>query len=95
MEFKEYAIEAIKAKQGKNVLAYVASVSRSKMSRRVKYFLLDGDDIKPLTWIMGGDMDKGLMLKGCGMDMIAHGLDCFYRDNGIDPQFAYNYKSLY
>ena len=95
MEFKEYVIEAIKAKQGKNVAAYVTSVSRSGMSRRVKYFLVEEDDIKPITYIMGGDMDKGLRLNGCGMDMIAHGLDCFYRDSGINPQFAYNYKSLY
>lgn len=95
MEFKEYVISAIKARQGKNVAAYVVKVSRSGMSRRIKYFLVEEDDIKPITWIMGGDMDKGLRLQGCGMDMIAHGLDCFYRENAIDTNFAYNYKSLY
>lgn len=72
------------------IYALVDSVSRSGMSRRISFYVVENDAIKRVTrevawlagWVPVGEnksrgkwmVDAGLYVSGCGMDMILHTL---------------------
>jgi len=71
------AYETLKHYRGRRILAVVESVSKSGMSRRIKFYCVIDNDTAWLTpWIaklLGYSYDQnGLVVKGCGMDMVFH-----------------------
>lgn len=74
------------------IYANVNSVSRSGMSRRISFYMVENDHIRRVTrevawltgWVPVGEhksrgkymVDAGLWVGGCGMDMIFHTLYC-------------------
>jgi len=70
------AFENLLKYKGRKIFAQITSASRSGMSRRIKFFILDTDrktDISEYIANVVGykyDWDKGLLVGGCGMDMI-------------------------
>jgi hypothetical protein len=70
------AFENLLKYKGRKIFAQITSTSRSGMSRRIKFFVLDTDrktDISEYIANVVGykyDWDKGLLVGGCGMDMI-------------------------
>ena len=65
---------------GVTVYSVLRSVSRSGMSRRIDFYVIDPADLRPifLTGYIAGllgmswDGDPGLRVNGCGMDMGFH-----------------------
>lgn len=99
MEFKEYAIEAIKAKQGQNVIGAVTHVSKSGMSSRVRCWVLSEDDKwQEITMLMkGAKNNQGVLMSGYGTDMALLALYVFYQtfiDSQTALRWANNYQSI-
>lgn len=68
-----YKLRGILIECGSNrVKAYVTHVAPSGMSRRVKFYTQDGKDMTPLiAYIMERTInDKGILVRGCGVDVI-------------------------
>ena len=69
------------------IYANVVSVSRTGMSRKIKFYQVQDGCIRSITEelaeLTGFKLDKGwaLEVKGCGMDMIWHVLDVAHRQN--------------
>lgn len=90
--------------QRNRVLVYIKSVSRSGLSRCLRFTFLDsyGDPLNMdsiVAKVTGErNTDKGVFVKGCGMDMIFSTLNCFLIGMGVDPKeahfFACNYKQI-
>jgi len=66
-----------------DIIADVVHVSNSGMSRRVKFYYIENNKIQRATDAIGyllnkgldyNLIDKGLTVKGCGMDMVFHTL---------------------
>lgn len=63
--------------KGSRVRGVVVSVSRSGMSRRIRFFAGSAGDTHDLTYefaqLTGWALnDRGLLVNGCGMDMVFH-----------------------
>ena len=87
LESAQKALEMIK--KGR-IYAHIKSVSRSGMSRRILFFYVEKNRIirctPEISWLVGkypvgkymaGEKhisDEGLLVRGCGMDMIFHTL---------------------
>lgn len=74
---KKRAVETLQKYRGKKVYAIVNSVSRSGMSRRIEYYVVHEDEIVRIGYLIARitensyDINKGgLLVGGCGMDMI-------------------------
>lgn len=74
---EERAYNNLKEYRGKKIYAIVNSVSRSGMSRRIEFYVVDNNDIIRIGFYISRflgykyDADKGgLFVSGCGMDMI-------------------------
>ena len=73
-EIKE-AVEFLKPLQGKHLYCRVVSVSKSGMSRRLEFSVVQNDQIVNVTLQIATitglpyDYTKGLKIDGCGMDM--------------------------
>ncbi len=81
--FDEIEVEEVKARiEAGDVYAEVVSVSRSGMSRRIRFFVINDGRIERITHIIHGDYkqgkkyvnDDGMSVIGCGMDMVFHTL---------------------
>lgn len=79
----------------KTIHARVVRVSKSGMSRHVRLYIIDGEYIrdisylsaKALDWKYSGDSyNEGIIVSGCGMDMLFHTVDCL--------SYAMGYGSL-
>ena len=71
------AYEALKPCKGMTVYGTVNSVSRSGMSRRIEFYVAtEKNEIHRIGYYIAKiagypyDADKGLLVTGCGMDMI-------------------------
>jgi len=63
--------------EGSRVRGVVVSVSRSGMSRRIRFYAGSAGDTHDLTYefakLTGWSLDdRGLLVQGCGMDMVFH-----------------------
>lgn len=81
----EKIIITIKENEGRNVIAYVTSVARSGMSRRIKFGMCANNTYIPLTGYISEKLgikyhDNGLLIHGCGMDMVFKTLADFYKE---------------
>lgn len=62
-------------KPNKTVYTSLNSVSSSGMSRQIGVYVVDGDSIRNITWLVSQALDykigskDGLIVGGCGMDM--------------------------
>lgn len=69
------------------IYATVVSVSRTGMSRKIRFYQVQDGCIRSITEelakLTGFKLDKGwsLDVKGCGMDMIWHVLDVAHQQN--------------
>lgn len=90
--------ERIEKSNGRAVFAYIDGVSASGMSRCISFHIqMDNFHI----WQLNSDIiaagcgnwsnrDK-VRIRGCGMDMIFHTLECFYQCLGFDYHDANTY----
>lgn len=108
-DFTEWQIDLLKSvkkalvkRQGGVVIACVKSVARSGMSRRISFmyvdkkggsYLLDSTFAKLLEWPCN---DRGILVSGCGMDMVFHTFDCVLGRLGVKQSYKYasNYKYM-
>lgn len=81
--FDEIEVEEVKARiEAGDVYAEVVSVSRSGMSRRIRFFVINDGRIERITHIINGNYkqgkkyvnDDGMSVTGCGMDMVFYTL---------------------
>lgn len=87
--------------QKERLLVYVSSVAKSGMSRTLRFTFIDSDG-QPLcldyllSKIVGTRTKHGLRVRGCGMDMIFHTLECFLSANKVKNAytFAHNYTLI-
>ena len=82
------------------IYAIVRGVSRSGMSRRLSFFMVDDGELINVTQVIAQVLGKTMnesewsfRVSGCGMDMIAHTLDCFASKLGFEktPSWVYHY----
>lgn len=95
-DFKTKAINSIIEHEGRNVLATITSVSKSGMSRRIKFYWINDDQIYPIThYFEGAQNTNGLYVRGYGMDMIFATLSYFYMKLGIKSEIADQWATRY
>ena len=63
--------------EGDTIHCSIGSVAKSGMSRRIKFYIAKDSEILSATYLAsilyGGNLnDKGVLVKGCGMDMGFH-----------------------
>ena len=73
----QQAFDVLKPCKGMTVYGTVNSVSRSGMSRRIEFYVAhEKNEIRRIGYYIAKiagypyDADKGLLVKGCGMDML-------------------------
>lgn len=72
----EYDKELLESVRGKKIACNIVSVSRSGMTRRMRFYACVDDDMKEITYLIGAiagysqDKNHDLIVGGCGMDMI-------------------------
>ena len=74
----DWDIALLEKVRGRKIYADVTSVSRSGMSRHIKYACIIDDELRNITYLIarltGCRYDRrkneGLFVRGCGMDMI-------------------------
>lgn len=85
------------------IYAIVRGVSKSGMSRRLSFFMIEDGDLRNITHVIAQCLGKTLneqewsfRVSGCGMDMIAHTLDCFASKLGFKetPSWVYHYGTI-
>lgn len=85
------------------IYAIVRGVAKSGMSRRLSFFMIEDGDLRNITQVIAQVLDKTLneqewsfRVSGCGMDMIAHTLDCFASKLGFKetPSWVYHYGTI-
>lgn len=95
-DFKTKVINSIIKHEGYNVLAIITSVSNSGMSRRIKFYWINDNQIYPIThYFEGAQNTNGLYVRGCGMDMVFATLSHFYMKLGIKDEIAYQWGTHY
>ena len=95
---KQEAYELLKQYKGQKIACCIKSVSRSGMTRRMEFYF---PDFRRITWAIATilewsyNVDKGLSVGGCGMDMIFHTLSTLnYAMCTLDnPGMTYQEKS--
>lgn len=75
LEKKLEALEELKEFQGYTVYATVTKVARSGMSRRIAFYVPSGESILRISYSISVILDlpcdsEGILVRGCGMDMI-------------------------
>ena len=94
---------ALLANKREKMLVYVKSVSRSGMSRNLRFTFIDkyGTPVYPeylfnKLGIGYYTKDGALRVRGCGMDMIFHTLECFLFCCGVKDAYkwAHNYTQI-
>lgn len=85
------------------IYAIVRGVAKSGMSRRLSFFMVDDGALINITQVIAQVLDYKLNKRewsfrvgGCGMDMIAHTLDCFASRLGFEktPSWVYYYGRI-
>lgn len=85
------------------IYAIVRGVAKSGMSRRLSFFMIEDGELINITQVIAQVLDKTLnehewsfRVSGCGMDMIAHTLDCFASRLGFEktPSWVYHYGRI-
>lgn len=78
-EDQQHAIKSLKAilKPGDSVYTILKHVSKSGMSRDIDVVIVDGEDIKNISYWVACALDyklnnRGIRVGGCGMDMGFH-----------------------
>lgn len=88
---------------GSKIYAIIRGVSRSGMSRRLSFFMIEDGELRDVTHVIAQAIDRKLnnhewsfRVNGCGMDMIAHTLDCFASKLGFEktPSWVYHYGRI-
>ncbi|KKS59078.1 MAG: hypothetical protein UV26_C0030G0010 [candidate division WWE3 bacterium GW2011_GWF2_42_42] len=90
LDFSNWEIELLQAMR-KNIAVNITSVSKSGMSRKMKFYTVSKGKIVWCTFVMGKvlqmkltERDEELTVNGCGMDMVFHILTNFnYRFSKI------------
>lgn len=79
----------------KTVYAIIRKVSASGMTRYIDFYAYRKGRLEPLTYRMSVCLgwrlhDKGLVVGGCGMDMVFHTVDTLCRTIGLKklPQYT-------
>ena len=79
-------------KPNQKIYTSLNSVSSSGMSRQISVYVVDGDSIRNITWLVAQILDYkigskgGMVVGGCGMDMgfhVVYGLGRALWPNGI------------
>ena len=94
--------KALVTKKGGKMLVYVRSVAPSGMSRTLRFnFVNAKGDIYYMDYLISKfcgiyTKEGGVRVRGCGMDMIFHTLECFLAGNGVKEAYKYagNYTLL-
>lgn len=82
------------------IYAIVRGVARSGMSRRLSFFMVEDGALINITQVIAqclgytlNEREWSFRVSGCGMDMIAHTLDCFASKLGFEntPTWVYHY----
>lgn len=82
--FLQYVLRRAAEEDGRNIHATVTHVARSGMSRRIKFFIVENNEIRNITNLFDGNINSdGLLVRGCGMDMCFATLMDFYRGNMV------------
>ena len=73
------SLDYLRKFRGCQVVAKISSVSRSGMSRRIQFYCIKDNNLVYLTGTIAVILDaphndNGILVKGCGMDMIFHTL---------------------
>lgn len=77
------------AKKHNYFIATIPSVSRSGMSRTMKFAIIYKGEFTNITYLMAKVLGKNLnrhdaiSVSGCGMDMVFHTLDCIHAALGF------------
>lgn len=97
---KEVKNALVHGKKNK-ILVYVVDVAKSGMSRRLRFTFIDKHgNVCYLDYLLskfcGTLTDEGLRVRGCGMDMIFHTLECFLSACGVKNPYHYagNYTRI-
>ncbi len=75
-DLNEYDKELLESIRGKKIACNIVSVSRSGMTRKMRFYACVDDDIKEITYLIGAiagysqDKNHDLIVGGCGMNMI-------------------------
>lgn len=75
---REYLAEYAAITEAGTVYTSVTSVARSGMSRRIRVYVVDNGEIRSITHLVAAflgyssDPDRGMLVRGCGMDMGFH-----------------------
>jgi hypothetical protein len=85
------------------MLVYISRVSKSGMSRNIRFTFIDSygspvypDYIFSKLGIGTYTGEYGIRVRGCGMDMVFHTLDCFLSCMGVKDAYkwAHNYTMI-
>lgn len=90
--------EAMEDREKTRLIASVVHVSKSGMSRRIAFGLIHNNELLNITYyiaqLTGWKMkDDGVVVKGCGMDMIFHTLDTAAHKLGV-KDFHQRYRMI-
>lgn len=76
IELTDYEKELLESARGKKVFCNIVSVSKSGMSRKMRFYIIENDDLRNITHLISEiagykmDNDYNLKVSGCGMNMI-------------------------
>lgn len=85
------------------IYAIVRGVSRSGMSRRLSFFMIMDGELRNITHVVAqcightlNEHELSFRVSGCGMDMIAHTLECLASKLGFKetPSWVYHYGTI-
>lgn len=83
--YLDYVMRRIQEEEGCNVAAKVTTVARSGMSRRIKFYYIEDNQLYDITsYFSGAKNTNGLLVRGCDMDMCFAALYHFYLDKNMD-----------
>ena len=85
------------------IYAVVRGVSKSGMTRRLSFFMVEDSELINITHVIAqalgkklNDQEWSFRVSGCGMDMIAHTLDVFASKLGFKntPSWVNHYGTI-